>query len=113
MARTFIPVVSVNRFALTSDATPLAMDVTHGNFCINDGATALRFASTSGAVQTVTVTLPAGADVNLVVGPRVITIPANLVNGVTGFFPVNIYGSQLQFTTSNSLVTVLAESYAG
>lgn len=111
MARTLIPVAATSRFALT---VPVAKtcDATNGNYIINDGSTCLHFSSTSGSAQTVTVILPAGADVNLTVGPRVIAIPANLAGGDTGFWPINAYGNQLLFTSSSALVSVYAESFA-
>lgn len=110
-ARTQIAVASVSHFALAVP-TAKACDATNGNYIINDGATNLHFASTSGSNQTITVTLPAGADVNLTVGPRVIVIPANLVGGDTGFWPISLYGNQLLFTSNSALVTVYAESFA-
>lgn len=111
MARTQINPVAVNHFALTTNILFTPCDATNGNYVFNDGATLLRFTSTSGSVQTVTVLLPNGVDVNLTVTPRTYSVPAN-GGGDTGFFPVALYGTSLLFTASSNLVSVLAETFA-
>jgi len=111
MARKQVPVVGVNRFALTPDETPVAGDTVNNMYMLNDGATYLRMVSSSGSSQTVTVLIPNGSDTNLTVGPRVYTVLANQ-SSRTGFFPVNRYGSQLLFSVSSASVTFQAYSFA-
>jgi hypothetical protein len=104
-------VIPVNRFALSTPLTSHAADVTNGNYVLNDGATNLWFNNTTGSTQTITITLTAGSDVNLTTGPRTYTIATGTA-GVTGFFPVGIYGSQLLINCTGA-VFILAESFAG
>jgi hypothetical protein len=111
VARVQIPIASVNHFALTPTPAARACDVTNGNYVVNDGATMLHFNNASGAPQTVTFTLPSGADVNLTIGPRLTTILTGQT-GDTGFWPVDKYGTSLLFTGSSASITVYAESFA-
>lgn len=111
MARRQVPVVGINRFALTPDTAATAGDATNGMFMLNDGATFIQMVSTSGSTQTVNVTVPAGADVNLTVGPRAYTLTAN-AKGKTGFFPIGAYGSVLLFSTTSALVSFTAYTFA-
>lgn len=111
MARKQLPVVGINHYALTPDSTPTVGDAVNGMFMFNDGATYINMTSTSGSSQTVAVSVPQGADVNLTVGPRNYVLGAN-GKGKTGFFPVNIYGNQLLFTTTSALVSFTAYSFA-
>lgn len=111
MARKQVPVAGVNRFALTPDSAAVAGDATNGMFMLNDGATYIQMVSTSGSTQTVNVLVPAGADVNLGVGPRTYTLTAN-AKGRTGFFPIGLYGATLLFNVSSALVSFTAYTQA-
>lgn len=111
MARKLIPVSPVNRYNLTLDQTPVSGDTTNGMYLPNDGATYIQMVSTSGSSATVTVTIPAGYDLNLTAGPRTYTLPAN-GKARTGFFPISRYGVQLLIGVSSALVSFSAYTQA-
>lgn len=102
MARTTVPVESVDRYAVTSYS---ALTVATGNIAdgmrmVNDGATLLYIDNDSGADQTVTITVPETLDFNPVVDP-VIPVSASSTVNLIGPFPTKIYGNVLEFDVSS------------
>lgn len=111
MARALVVVQSISRFGLTTQVTGTTGDVANGLYLPNDGATFLRFTSTAPGTQTVTALIPGGVDVDLTVNGRPYSVPAGSVGSYTGFFPVNIYGTELLLDTSSALLKVAAYSF--
>lgn len=107
MPRTVLPVYPISRFAVTADtATPgTAMDVTNGNVAPNDGYTDVVFTLTGGVARTVTVAIPAGFDLDLVITSRTYTLPGNGVYRA-GVFPVSAYGPSLLLNASGAGVAI-------
>lgn len=111
-ARTLVSPLVVSRSTLINFPAPtLAADVTNGNFCPNDGATALILINSDSVQHTLTVQLAAGVD-----GKSVTATYPVLITGQrqwTGVFPLQWYGSQLLFNLDSSLVLVQAMSFLG
>ena len=109
-ARTLLPVVQVSRAALTTVAVPsTSPDTVNGNFCLNDGFTALLLLNTDSSQHTLTVSLASGVD-GATAGPKSYPV---LVTGSpqwVGPFPLAWYGSQLNFNLDSTLVKVQAIS---
>lgn len=107
MPRTVLPVYPISRFAVTADsATPgTAMDVANGNVAANDGYTYAVFTLTGGVARTVTLAVPSGFDLDLVVTSRTYPLPSNGMYR-TGVFPISAYGAQLLLNSSGSGVAV-------
>lgn len=109
--RTLIATTSISRAALTALAAPSqAADVANGNFCLNDGATALCLLNTDSATHTLTVQLATGLD-GQTVQPRTYTVVVSGNQQWTGVFPIQFYGSQLAFSLDSALVKVLPVSF--
>lgn len=97
MARAAIPVVRLTRtnpVVVDAATTGAALDSTDGNYVINDGATVLLMFNDSGGTATVEVLVPTGVDQDLDVDPRTYTLD-DQVTYLTGYFPIEVYGSQL------------------
>jgi hypothetical protein len=112
--RTALTVTSVSRTAFTAFPQPsTAGDVTNGNVAPNDGATFLAVFNADSSTHNLTVQVVSGVD-GLTAGPRAYTVP---VTGsgtqITGPYPLQWYGSQLQFNVDNALVKVAAYSLLG
>lgn len=107
MARTVLPVYSITRFAATADtATPgTAMDVANGNVADNDGYTYAVFTLSGGVARTVTLDVPSGFDLDLVVSDRSYPLPSNGVYR-SGVWPISAYGPQLLFNSSGAGVAI-------
>lgn len=112
--RTATSVTSVNRTALTAFPAPtVAGDVTNGNVCPNDGATILAVLNSDGAAtHNLTVTVVSGVD-GLTAGPRPYTVPISANTQITGPFPLQFYGSQLQWNVDSTQLKVAAYSLLG
>jgi hypothetical protein len=113
-SRTVLAVYPVSRFALTTSTTapPVNMDVTNGNVAPNDGYTWLELVLTGGVARTVTLDIPSGFDLDLVVSDRTYPLPSNGTY-FTGVFPVSAYGSQLLLNVSGAGVAIRAFSARG
>lgn len=97
MARAPISVIRLTRTnPVVVDATTTGepLDNTDGNFIINDGATVLLMFNDSGGTATVEVLVPAGVDQDLEVSPRTYELD-DQTTYLTGYFPIEVYGSQL------------------
>lgn len=107
MARTVLPVYPVSRFTLSTDTLHpgIAMDVANGNVSGNDGYTYAVFTLSGGVARTVTVDVPAGFDLDLVVTDRTYPLPSNGVYRA-GVWPVSAYGSQLLLNASGAGVAI-------
>lgn len=107
MPRTILPVYPISRFTATADtATPgVAMDVANGNVAGNDGYTYAAFVLTGGVARTVTLAVPSGFDLDLVVSSRVYSLPSNGTYR-TGVFPISAYGPELLLNASGSGVAI-------
>lgn len=107
MPRTTLPVYSISRFTATADtATPsVAMDVANGNVAPNDGYTYATLTLSGGVARTVTVAVPSGFDLDLVITSRSYTLSSNGVYR-TGVFPVSAYGPQLLLNSSGAGVAI-------
>lgn len=107
MARTVLPVYPISRFTVTADtATPgTAMDVANGNVAVNDGYTYAVFTLSGGVARTVTLAVPSGFDLDLVVTSRSYPLPSNGVYR-TGVFPVSAYGASLLLNSSGAGVAI-------
>lgn len=114
MARTLIPVLSLDRFHLFTGNTPAftSLDVTNGNVSPNDGFTYLEIVSGAGASRTLTIVIPGGVDVDLASPSRVYTLPLNGTYA-TGVFPVYTYGAELLYNASGSGLQVRPISLRG
>lgn len=113
--RTTTAVTSVNRNALTAFPQPsVAGDVANGNISYNDGATILAvFNADAGSTHGLTVQVVSGID-GLTAGPRSYTVPTSgSGTQIVGPFPVQFYGSQLQFNVDSSQLKVAAYSVLG
>jgi hypothetical protein len=111
MARVLVVVHDITRFAVTPHATGTAGDTVNGLWLPNDGATFLRATSTAPGTQTISVLIPGGVDTDLTAGPREYDIPAGSTGSYMGFFPVDIYGTELLLNTSSALLKVAAYSF--
>lgn len=111
MARVLVVVHGISRFAVTPHATGTTGDVTFGLYLPNDGATFLRVTSTAPGTQTVKALIPGGVDTDLSAGPRNYDIPAGSTGSYAGFFPVDVYGTELLLNTSSALLKVAAYSF--
>lgn len=112
--RTPLNATNVSRTALTAFPTPTtAADVANGNVTPNDGATFLAVVSGDAATHTLTVQVVNGVD-GLTAGPRSYTVPV-AASGVqiTGPFPVQYYGTQLQWNGDSAQIKVAAYSLLG
>lgn len=107
MPRTVLPVYSISRFSATVDtSTPgIAMDVANGNVANNDGYTYAVLTLTGGVARTVTVAVPSGFDLDLVVTSRTYTLPSNGTYR-TGVWPVSAYGDSLLLNASGAGVAI-------
>ena len=107
MARTILPVYSISRFIVTADAaTPgVAMDVANGNVADNDGYTWAALTLSGGVARTVTVAIPSGFDLDLVVTSRTYSLPSNGIYR-TGVFPISAYGPSLLLNASGAGVAI-------
>ena len=107
MPRTVLPVYPISRFTATADsATPgIAMDVANGNVADNDGYTYATLVLTGGVARTVTVAVPAGFDLDLVVTSRTYSLPSNGTYR-TGVWPVSAYGPSLLLNASGTGVAI-------
>lgn len=107
MPRTVLPVYPVSRFTLSTDTLhpSVAMDVTNGNVSDNDGYTYAVFTLSGGVARTVTVDVPSGFDLDLVISDRTYTLPSNGVYR-TGVWPVSAYGPSLLLNASGSGVAI-------
>jgi hypothetical protein len=112
--RTVVPVLTCTRTALLDLPAPSqAFDVANGNFCYNDGATALILLNSDGGnTHTLTVQLAAGQD-GLTTGPRTLTLPISANRKMTGVWPIQFYGNQLLISADSALVLVQAVSLLG
>lgn len=108
-----IVVQPIDRFALTTQVAGTTGDTVNGHFAFNDGATFLRLSSTAPGTQTVSVLVPGGVDTDLTAGPRVYSVPAGSTGSFCGFFPVNVYGTELLINVSSALLKVSAYSFLG
>lgn len=108
-----IVVQGIDRFSLTTQVAGTTGDVANGHFCFNNGAVFLRFSSTAPGTQTVDVLVPGGVDVDLSAGPRQYSVPAGSTGAFTGFFPVDVYGTELLIDVSSALLKVSAYSFLG
>lgn len=102
-----LPVYPISRFTATADsATPgIAMDVANGNVAENDGYTFAALTLSGGVARTVTLAVPAGVDVDLLVSSRTYSLPSNGVYR-TGVFPVSVYGPSLLLNASGTGVAI-------
>lgn len=107
MARTVLPVYSVSRFTLSTDAAhpPIAMDTANGNVADNDGYTYMVLTLSGGVARTVTVDVPGGFDLDLVITDRTYTLPSNGAYR-TGVYPVSAYGPSLLLNASGAGVAI-------
>lgn len=107
MPRTVLPVYPISRFTATADtATPgIAMDVANGNVAANDGYTYATFTLSGGVARTVTVAVPSGFDLDLVVSSRTYSLPSNGVYR-SGVWPISAYGPELLLNASGSGVAI-------
>ena len=114
MARTVVNVYPIARFALTSATTapPVNMDVANGNVAANDGYTFLELTLSGGVARNVTVDIPGGFDLDLVVSDRTWTLPSNGTYQ-TGVFPVSAYGPTLLLNASGAGVAIRVLSLRG
>lgn len=113
MARTQTTVLSVNRTALRATGTPPAVDVTNGNFCLNDGATFLEITNADGAsTHVLTVTVVSGVD-GLTAGPRSYTVPISAAVQKTGIFPMAFYGETILYNGDSAQLKVQPYSLLG
>lgn len=112
--RTQTTVTTVSRTALTAIPAPsVAGDVTNGNFALNDGATMLLVLNADGgSTHVLTVQVASGVD-GLTAGPRSYTCPISAVAQAVGPFPVQFYGSVLNFNVDNANLKVAAYSLLG
>lgn len=103
MARTNVPVRHVSRFAVTSYVSgELATGNTvDGMRMINDGASLLYVANFGGTPETVTVLIPQTLEFQPVTNP-VFTISNITSIDIIGPFPVQYYGSVLEFDVSSA-----------
>lgn len=112
-ARTPITPLSVVRTGLTTLPAPTTVpDVTNGNVCFNDGATALIVVNSDSSPHTLTIQVASGVD-GLPAGPRSDPILVTGQRQWTGVFPVQFYGNQLLFNIDSTLVAVQAMSFFG
>ena len=107
MARTVLPVYPITRFTLSTDALHpgVAMDVTNGNVAPNDGYTYMVLTLSGGVARTVTLDVPAGFDLDLVVTDRTYPLPSNGAYR-TGVYPISAYGAQLLLNVSGAGVAI-------
>lgn len=113
-ARTQVAVTSVSRTAITAVPAPnTAPDTVNGNFVLNDGATVLVLLNGDGAAShTLTVQLASGVDGQSVT-PRTYTVPISGIRQWVGPFPLQFYGSTLNFNLDSTQVSVQAVSLLG
>lgn len=104
MARVDVPVLKTSRLVAFGTTTSIAGDAVNGMRMVNDGATILTVDNLAVGDQTVSTIIVESID-SQVPGPVVITIPANTYTAVLGPFPINLYGSVLEFDVSASIVT--------
>lgn len=105
MARTAIPIQRLSRFAVadfTSSET-VPGNTVDGMSLVNNGATVLAFRNTSGAPQTITITIVETVDFSPPV-PVIETIATGTILGMIGPFPNDIYGNILEFAVSSASV---------
>jgi hypothetical protein len=106
MARTDVPVQRTSRLQVFSVATGTPGDVANGMRMINDGAT-LLYVQGAGMDATVSTILVETVDFQTP-PPIVLTIPANSFGVELGPFPVDLYGSVLEFDVSDANLTFAA-----
>lgn len=109
MARVDVPVLRTSRLVAFSTTTSVTGDPVNGMRMVNDGATVLVVDNLAPGDQTVSTIIVEAID-SQVPGPVVITIGANTYVTVLGPFPINLYGSVLEFDVSSSIVTFNAFS---
>lgn len=114
MARSALGTVTVGRFGVVSAVSPapVAANVTDGNVGPNDGYTLLEMTLSGGVARDVTVTVPSGFDMDLVISARTYTLPSNGVY-FAGVYPVSAYGSQLLIDVSGAGVSLRLLSMRG
>jgi hypothetical protein len=95
MARTIIPVTSMNRRATVPNATETNADPVNNMFIVNDGATWIEVRNNNGAVsRSFTVEEPNLVDGDLLIADRTYTLtPSQTVK--VGPFPRSLYGETL------------------
>jgi hypothetical protein len=100
-------VYPVSRFTLSTDTLHpgIAMDVANGNVAPNDGYTFAVMTLSGGVARTVTVDVPAGFDVDLVITDRIYSLPSNGVYRA-GVFPMSAYGPTLLLNASGAGVAI-------
>lgn len=81
------------------------MDVANGNVADNDGYTFAVLTLSGGVARTVTVDIPAGFDVDLVVADRTYPLPSDGAYR-TGVWPVSAYGASLLLNASGAGVAI-------
>lgn len=81
------------------------MDTVNGNVAANDGYTYMVMTLSGGVARTVTLDVPAGFDLDLVVTDRTYPLATNGVYR-TGVFPISAYGAQLLLNVSGTGVSV-------
>lgn len=110
-ARTLIVVAGITRFTVTPNQTGTTGDTVNGMWLPNDGATFIRVSSTAPGTQTVSALIPGGVDSDLTAGPRVYSIPAGATGSYAGFFPQDLYGTELLLNVSSNLLKISAYSF--
>lgn len=81
------------------------MDVANGNVADNDGYTYMVLTLSGGVARTVSVVVPSGFDLDLVVSNRTYTLPSNGAYR-TGVFPMSAYGPSLLLNASGAGVSI-------
>lgn len=112
--RTATSVTAVTRTALTSFPAPsVAGDVTNGNAALNDGATFVAVLNADGSnTHNLTVQVASGVD-GLTAGPRTYVCPISTNTQIVGPFPIQFYGSTLNFNVDSTQLKVAAYTLLG
>lgn len=107
MARVEVPVTHTSRVQVFCSTPAVTSDPVNDHFMVNDGASLLWVRSTVGTDQTVSTFIVESLDFQ-VPGPVVLTIPANCEGAMLGPFPVDLYGSVLNFDVSTAGFELMA-----
>lgn len=106
MVATPVPVTEITRAGITPPAATTG-DTVNGHSVVNDGYMHLDVSNSAGAPGTLTISYPQTVD-GQAITPKAITIPATTNNVRIGPFPVQVYGTTINFTVSAATVTLRA-----
>lgn len=105
MARTAIPVLHTSRYqvASVSSLTVVSGNTVDGMSMVNDGATVIVLRNRAGTPESIALTVVETVDF-APAGPVVIPVASSVYLGQIGPFPVELYGSVLEFAVSDSAI---------